>query len=144
LLVASLIGVYDIATAKYREAAHSISFGFHIGIFGVLLPQLFARTRQQRSELGSFQKWLPFSLATLGAALIMVDLTRHMILDQGFFEKQLSMYNDGGGLTFAGKFGVVCTWLGVISLVIGTSTLTSFSSRLQKFFASPTDAQQAS
>jgi hypothetical protein len=132
--MASIIGVYDIASAKYREAAHSISFGFNIGIFAVLLPQLFQRTRERRRDLECFNKWTPFILAALGAALIMVDLFRHMLLDQGFFEKQLPMYGKEGHLTFAGKFGVACTWLGVIALVIGTSLLTNFSSRIQTLF----------
>lgn len=135
LLVASLLGLYDIATAKYREAAHSISFGLHIGIFAVLLPQLFWRSYDQRKHLGFWQQWVPFTLAALGAALIMVDLSRHMLLDQGLFENSLGMYAEGGGLTRVGKIGVTCTWLGVVALVIGTSWLTSFSSRMQKLFS---------
>jgi len=142
LLMASILGFYDIASAKYREAAHNISFGFHIGVFLVLLPQLFTRTQNQCSGIGQLHKWAPFCLATSGAALIMVDLCRHMILDQGYFEKHLAMYGKGG-LTFAGKFGVVCTWLGVISLLIGTTCLTSFNSRIRKLFSSRTSEQAA-
>lgn len=144
LLIAVIVGIHDIAAAKYREAAHSITFGFHLGIFAVLLPQLFSRTLQQRSQMGYFMKWSPFALAGTGALLVMVDLTRHMMLDQGFFEGVFDMYDDNGHLTFVGKIGVACTWLGVIALVIGTSWLTSFSSRLQKFFSSTSNEQAAS
>merc|ERR1719379_3007857 len=99
-------------------------------MFGALLPQLAGRTVARRSHLPPGRRWAPFCIVVLGAAMVMLDLTRHMLLDLGIGEHVLPMYKQDASLTAVGKAGVVCTWTGVALIFVGVAMLTDLPKKL--------------
>lgn len=52
-------------------------------------------------------------MGLLGAVLLlMIDLTRHILLDAGLLISTLHMFAADGSLTLAGKLGMWSTWIG--------------------------------
>lgn len=99
---------------------HSLVWGLNIGALGALSVYVAARTPDDRATSVALLRWAPFTLIVLGSLMILLDLTRHVLLDHGVGTTILPMYNDDGSLTFVGHFGVCCTWLGATLLIIGT------------------------
>jgi len=130
LLVAGLLGMAQLSTVSSRALSHAASFGLNIGMFGALLPQLAGRTAARRGDLPPCRRWAPFCMVVLGAALVMLDLTRHMLLDLGYGDHVLPMYKEDGSLTAVGKAGVVCTWSGVALIFVGVAMLTDIPKKL--------------
>lgn len=126
LLVAMLLGMAQLSTDHSRSIAHSLTWGANFGAMASLLPDLLARTDKTRSHLAPFWHWAPVSLYLLGGLLVMEDLTRHLLLDQGIGTSRLPMYQDNGNLTLVGRIGVACTWIGIALLFISIVWLVKF------------------
>lgn len=80
-------------------------------------------------------RWGPFMCTALGALMIMVDLTRHVLLDLELAGGELAMYNDSGGLSTVGKVGVILTWSGLALFVSGILWFVEVPSHAQRWWA---------
>lgn len=112
VLGALLGGAAEFFTPKARAFGHALFWGLNFGLFVVM-----------SIYVGLKEKWGPFALVVTGALLVMVDLTRHILLDFEIVGEQGAMYNDNedgsSELSLIGMVGVVCTWLGILSIGIG-------------------------
>mmetsp|Transcript_21688 Transcript_21688/g.49369 ORF Transcript_21688/g.49369 Transcript_21688/m.49369 type:complete len:114 (+) Transcript_21688:442-783(+) len=94
-------------------------WGFQAGTLTSLLAYMWVNLPMNAMS----NRWLsgPIMCTMLGTILVLMDLTRHVILDQGYFGPELRMYSpSSGNLTVVGCCGVVATWLGFILILIGT------------------------
>jgi len=132
LLAAGMLGMAQLSTSGTRAVAHAFMFGLHFGIFAALIPKLVVRTSEERKHIASPQIWAPLCLCVIGAAFVMLDLTRHMLLDFGIGIEYLPMYQDDGNLTQVGKAGVLCTWVGMVALIVGVAWLIDLPSKMRK------------
>lgn len=87
-------------------------FGINLALFSSLLTFVAIKTPGKRHRLSFVKRWAPFFGMLLASALVMVDLTRHILLDAQICTAQLHMYNDDMSLTLAGKLGMWATWTG--------------------------------
>lgn len=113
---------------------HSLSWGLNIGALGSLAVYVAARTPDDRAASDTLLRWAPFTLIVLGSLMILLDLTRHVLLDHGVGTTLLPMYNDDGSLTLVGQFGVCCTWLGVALLIIGTTWFLDYPEKIASLY----------
>jgi len=101
-----------------RRLAHTLMFAFNLAAFSSLLTFVAVKTPGKRGHLSALRCWSPFLGLLLASLLIMVDLTRHILLDAELFIAQLHMFNPDMSLTLAGKIGVWSTWLGNFLLLV--------------------------
>jgi len=92
--------------------SHHFTIGANLVLFGYLIWHVGNTTaRASRS-------WIPFVLVVLGCLLVLLDTSRHVLLDHGgvFFEPRvLVMYSPTGGLSAIGR---TCQWTTIIGLVL--------------------------
>mmetsp|Transcript_50 Transcript_50/g.131 ORF Transcript_50/g.131 Transcript_50/m.131 type:complete len:138 (+) Transcript_50:147-560(+) len=105
-----------------RRLAHTMMFAVNLAAFSSLLTFVAVKTPGKRAGIsGALERWGPFLGLLSAALLVMVDLTRHILLDAGLMISTLHMFNADGSLTPAGRTGMVSTWVGngllVLSLV---------------------------
>lgn len=93
-------------------------FAFNLAAFSSLLTFVAVKTPAKRRSLPPLKRWGPFIGLTVASLLVMVDLTRHVLLDAHLFVQELHMFNEDGSLTPAGRCGVLATWVGNILLII--------------------------
>lgn len=68
--------------------------------------------------------------------MMLLDLTRHVLLDQNIAPQLLHMYNSDHSLTVVGQLGVICTWVGVGLLVIGTAWFLNYHQKIKRMYNS--------
>lgn len=101
-----------------RRLAHTLMFAFNLASFSSLLTFVAIKTPGKRQGLPALERWGPFLGLLVATLLIMVDLTRHILLDASLFIAQLHMFMPDGSLTFAGKLGMYSTWGGNVLLLL--------------------------
>jgi hypothetical protein len=105
-------------------------WGLHLGALGALTVYLGVRTPAARRKAQLALRWVPFAMVLLGTLLVLFDLTRHMLLDQNLFGKQLHMFNPDGRLTAVGLFGQVATWIGLALVIVGTGWFVGYEKKI--------------
>mmetsp|Transcript_103400 Transcript_103400/g.267445 ORF Transcript_103400/g.267445 Transcript_103400/m.267445 type:complete len:140 (+) Transcript_103400:258-677(+) len=104
-----------------RRLAHTLMFSFNLAAFASLLTFVGVKTPGKRAGLPMFERWGPFLGLLVASLLVMVDLTRHILLDAELFISALHMFNADGSLTAAGRIGMLSTWIGngllIVSLI---------------------------
>lgn len=95
-----------------RRLAHTLMFAFNMASFASLLTFVAIKTPGKRGHLGPLECWGPFVGLAVAALSVMVDLTRHILLDAELFIATLHMFNPDGSLTPAGRLGMWSTWIG--------------------------------
>lgn len=123
-------GAAEFFTPKARAIGHAMFWGVNFGLFVVVSNYLLMKAKKDEENLAV--KWGPFTLVTLGALLVMVDLTRHVLLDLELAGEELAMYNDDGGLTKVGQIGVMCTWIGVTMVATGVMWFANLPAKVLK------------
>lgn len=93
-------------------------FSLNLALFAGLLTFVALKTPGKRHSLPFWKRWGPFFGMLVASILVMVDLTRHILLDAQLFVEHLHMYNPDFSLTCAGKFGMSSTWLGNVLLLV--------------------------
>mmetsp|Transcript_23432 Transcript_23432/g.43143 ORF Transcript_23432/g.43143 Transcript_23432/m.43143 type:complete len:132 (-) Transcript_23432:84-479(-) len=114
-----MLSMASLAAEIVRAAAHSLMWGLQAGTLTSLVAYMWVNlpTSRKSNRLLS----VPIMCTLLGTVLVLLDLTRHVILDQGYFGPELRMYSpSGGGLTVVGRCGMVATWLGFVLILVGT------------------------
>jgi len=115
------------ASAAARVLGHEISFGITAAILILLNIYMIWSIRKYRRGLSHIQCWGPLYLTVIASFLIMADLLRHVLLDNGIWENGGGEYRDNCNsetircLSVTGwliTFG--CTYVGFILLFIGT------------------------
>mmetsp|Transcript_58819 Transcript_58819/g.165969 ORF Transcript_58819/g.165969 Transcript_58819/m.165969 type:complete len:111 (-) Transcript_58819:79-411(-) len=74
------------------------------------------KTPGKRGHLPADTRWGPFVGLVVATMLVMIDPTRHILLDASMFIKQLHMFNPDGSLTCSGRIGQLGAWIGNILL----------------------------
>lgn len=111
--------------------AHTITFGITLAIMTNFIQYFYVKS-SKRSGL-YFIKYGPLLLSVLSTCLVMMDLTRHVLQDNGLVH--MSMYNEDGSLTSVGIFmTVVGTWLGYTCLFIAVFWQINFIPKLKKLY----------
>eukprot|EP00929_Paragymnodinium_shiwhaense_P058192 TRINITY_DN29141_c0_g1_i1.p3 TRINITY_DN29141_c0_g1~~TRINITY_DN29141_c0_g1_i1.p3 ORF type:complete len:135 (+),score=7.72 TRINITY_DN29141_c0_g1_i1:345-749(+) len=118
MLLATIAGpaLQGVSTGESRVLAHSLSFGLNLSMFTSTLTYMAVKTPLKRGRLPFFLKWGPWFLMLAAMCLVMIDLTRHVVLDAKLGGSALWMYRKGEHLTTTGWIGVVSTWIGMACL----------------------------
>jgi len=132
VLGAFLGGAAEFFTPKARAIGHALFWGLNLGLFAVAALYLYTQTPKVRAAEPLALKWGPFICVVLGAFLVMLDLTRHCLLDLGLAGEELAMYTDDGDLSTVGMTGVTCTWIGVVLISIGFSWWVNLPNKIAK------------
>lgn len=106
-------------TPEYRRLSHTLSFAVNLAAFSAMLMFVALKTPGKRRRLAPTEKWAPFAVLVAASLLIMVDLTRHILLDASVAVGSLHMFNSDGSLTAAGKIGQLSSWVGNVLLFVG-------------------------
>mmetsp|Transcript_56942 Transcript_56942/g.133755 ORF Transcript_56942/g.133755 Transcript_56942/m.133755 type:complete len:106 (-) Transcript_56942:230-547(-) len=94
-------------------------WGLHIGLLGALFAYVCYQTPTSRAKYKTWiGRWGPCLVLAVGSLMVIFDLTRHVLLDQGLFPKTLAMFSASGGLSTMGVFGVIMTWSGLCIVVL--------------------------
>lgn len=104
----------SIATPETKEAAHHFTVGADIVLFSALIWYVAKRCNRDW--------WGPLVLVSCSVTLVMLDPTRHLLLDHGgvfFKDETLAMYGKGGVLTPVGRCCQICTVIGLTGLFSG-------------------------
>jgi len=129
LLVTAFGAGSNVNTPGKRVFSHHFTFGADLVLFGYLIWQVGQTTaRASRS-------WIPCVLIVLGCLLVLLDTSRHVLLDHGgvFFEPQLLvMFTPTGDLSPIGR---TCQWTTIIGLVLLFVGLASFFQLPAKIYA---------
>lgn len=122
LLVALFPAASGFETDTNREAFHHLTFGADIVLFGIVIWYMARMASRSQSAQLFTARWGPLIVASLGCALLMMDPTRHVLLDHGgvfFEEKTLAMYQGPGQLSAVGKFCQCASIAGFLLLIGG-------------------------
>lgn len=106
-------------TTESRRLSHTLSFAFNLAAFSAMLMFVALKTPGKRRHLPALQTWAPFTVLLLASLLILVDLTRHILLDANMYSETLHMFNEDESLTPAGRTGQLTTWIGNALLLVG-------------------------
>jgi len=90
-------------------------------VFGVVICYV-GRMASAPSSRSAVSCWGPLALVILASILLILDPSRHVLLDHGgvFFEEQsLAMYNGQGKLSPIGKFCQRSSITGILMLLAG-------------------------
>mmetsp|Transcript_38837 Transcript_38837/g.70732 ORF Transcript_38837/g.70732 Transcript_38837/m.70732 type:complete len:106 (+) Transcript_38837:558-875(+) len=94
-------------------------WGLHIGLLGALFGYVCHQTSTSRAKYKTWVgRWGPCVLLAVGSLMVIFDLTRHVLLDQGLFPNTLAMFSTSGGLSSIGVVGVIFTWVGLLIVVL--------------------------
>jgi hypothetical protein len=110
-------------------------WGLHLGALGALSVYMGVRTPVTRRHVSPLWRWVPFAMVLLGTLLVLFDLTRHLLLDQNLFGRELHMFNSDGSLTPVGRFGVAGTWTGLVLLIFGTCWFVGWDKKIQDWWS---------
>lgn len=112
----------SVGSDAAREKSHHFTWGADIVLFSMVIGYIACNT--PRNEDSLFRKWGPLMLTLAGCILMLIDPSRHVLLDHDgvFFKPEsLAMFDDNGNLTTAGRFGQLCTISGLICLISGVA-----------------------
>lgn len=99
-----------------RVFSHHFTFGANIVLFGYLIWQVGSTT------VRSSKSWAPLILIVLGSLLVLVDTSRHVLLDHGgviFDRRSLLMYTPTHDLSPVGRLCQLATIIGLVFLLVG-------------------------
>eukprot|EP00928_Gymnodinium_smaydae_P043340 TRINITY_DN2905_c0_g1_i1.p2 TRINITY_DN2905_c0_g1~~TRINITY_DN2905_c0_g1_i1.p2 ORF type:complete len:145 (+),score=37.68 TRINITY_DN2905_c0_g1_i1:379-813(+) len=122
----------SVASDTMKDVSHHFTLGADLVMFAALIAFVAAKTPRERLGekpfAGGARRWLPLVLVSLGCALVMVDVTRHVLNDHGGViapEESLSMYVGAGHskLSRLGRFCQVSTISGVLFMLLGQALL---------------------
>mmetsp|Transcript_87472 Transcript_87472/g.245587 ORF Transcript_87472/g.245587 Transcript_87472/m.245587 type:complete len:136 (-) Transcript_87472:96-503(-) len=125
----------NMASDANREKSHHFTFGADIVLFTGLTVFMVLKASQKSAGR---QHWAPALAVALGSVLIMLDPTRHVLLDHGgvwFSESSLSMYSDYPQLSPIGRFCQIATILGLALLMTGVIWFSGIFEKLLRHFA---------
>lgn len=71
----------NVASDEKRYFSHHFTFGADLVVFAWLCHYAVVTTTQVRIGKDPFFKWGPLTLLALGCTLVMLDVLRHLILD---------------------------------------------------------------
>jgi len=113
------LGSRSIESDASREAAHHFTIGADVVLFGTVIVYV-GRTafETQLSPRSWASHWGPLVFVSLGCTLLVLDPTRHILLDHGgvfFKEQDLAMYSSTGGLS---TVGMLCQCLSIAGMVL--------------------------
>lgn len=111
----------SIESDSNREAFHHFTFGADVVLFSAVTWYI-AKMASAGKNASSFEKWGPLAVVSLGCASLILDPTRHVLLDHGgvlFQPSTLAMYSGPGKLSAMGQFCQVATITGLVLLLIG-------------------------
>lgn len=125
-----------MASGENRQSCHHMTFGADLVFFGGAIWYTTSHTARSRSETGFLVKWGPVIFVALGCVLLLLDPTRHLMVDHGSFGmgKQLAMYNEDGDLSPIGLASKRATHLGVLFLCVGLLWFVGAPEKFVKFF----------
>jgi len=132
-VLAAALGASNLASPLYRAVSHSLVFGLHLGALMTLSICMGIRTDTARARYKPLERWAPVSCIVCGSILMLLDLIRHLLLDQDLWPIALHMYNMDGSLTCVGVLGVVATWLGLSLVVIGIAWFLGYDMLIWKW-----------
>jgi len=120
LLVASILGIASSATA--RAFSHALTWGVTLALLSNIAQFIFHKCGKRNGR--HFHKWGPFYLALLAIPLVLIDLSRHVLVDYGYLTGA-GMYRNNCNsaniscLSPLGWFTTIfCTYSGYVLLVI--------------------------
>lgn len=87
--------------------------------FSAMLTFVAVKTPGKRKPLPAWERWGPWLVLLTAALLLMIDPTRHILLDASMYIHELHMFNPDGSLTPAGRIGQLSTWIGDALLIVG-------------------------
>lgn len=122
LLVSAFGASSSVGSDVAREKSHHFTWGADIVLFSMLIGYM--AFNAPRNENSFLIKRGPLMLTLTGCILMLVDPSRHVLLDHDgvFFKPEsLAMFDDAGNLSAAGRFGRSCTISGLICLVSGVA-----------------------
>lgn len=126
-----LLNAENLAHPVYREVSHSLMWGFHAGLFGMLVVFMLLRLDLHKAPVS---RWGPSILVIMGAFCVLFDLTRHVLLDQNIAPMLLHMYNGDGSLTPIGMLGMLLTWVGTALVTVGLMWFLEYDKKVARFF----------
>jgi len=109
----------NLNTPEYRQLSHTLGFAVNLAAFSSMLMFVAVKTPGKRRRLPPVEKWAPFAILVVASLLLMVDPTRHILLDSSIAVDALHMFNPDHSLTPAGKIGQGSTWVGNVLLFGG-------------------------
>lgn len=112
----------SVGSEVAREKSHHFTWGADIVLFSIVIAYI--AYNAPKNETRFVIKWGPLLLTITGCMLMLVDPSRHVLLDHGgvFFKPEsLAMFDDAGNLSAAGRFGQLCTISGLICLSSGVA-----------------------
>jgi len=142
LIGAALGGAAEFFTPKARAIGHALFWGLNFGLFVVTSVYLGMQTPKARAGMAMASKWGPFLCVVIGAMLVMVDLSRHVLLDLGLAGGELAMYTDKGDISMVGRIGITCTWIGVALVASGVAWFADMPNKVAKQWEALTSSDQ--
>jgi hypothetical protein len=112
----------DITSDSNREITHHFTLGADVILFATVVTFVARTAFSGSTKQSSFSRWGPLSLVSFGALLLILDPTRHVLLDHGgvfFKERTLAMYSKHGGLSAIGKFCQISSIVGLSLFSMG-------------------------
>lgn len=112
----------SVGSAAAREKSHHFTWGADIVLFSMVIAYMAYNSPKNENRL--LIKWGPIVLTITGCMMMLVDPSRHILLDHDgvFFKPEsLAMFDDAGNLSAAGRFGQLCTISGLICLISGVA-----------------------
>jgi hypothetical protein len=133
----------SISSDTNREAVHHFTWGADLVLFGFLIWYVAKMAGERKVQESSISRWGPLAVLSIGCFLLLLDPTRHVLLDHGgvFFQQQtLAMYSGPGQLSAT---GVACQWFsicGMVFMVAGIMWHMRMPETFLKMFASDNKA----
>lgn len=127
----------SVSSEGNKAISHHFTWGADLVLFAAVIWLVYTKTEPRGDENGR-SRWLPFLLTCLGCVMMLVDPTRHLLLDHGGVicaPEDLVMYADNGGLTTLGKVGRWSTIMGLVFLLVGVLWVLRFPERVLNFKA---------
>jgi len=112
----------NTASSENREASHHFTWGADLVLFGMVVWYIAEATAAKCDGRQFMSKWGPVLLTALGSVMVILDPTRHLMLDHGGVVCEpavISMYNDDGSLSTVGRVCQKTTQVGLVVLLVG-------------------------
>jgi hypothetical protein len=136
---------HAIDTDSSRETSHHITFGADIVIFGFMIWYVTGMAASAPKSHPFLTRWGPSMAVSLGCLLLIIDPTRHILLDHGgifFEERSLAMYARDGGLSPIGHFCQVAAIIGFTALILGVMWHMRVPEAIMRKFAAGTTEEK--
>lgn len=121
-----------MATDQKREESHHFTVGFDLVMFTGLVGYLVHATIASAPNV---RRWGCVYVTAVGCVLMMLDPTRHVLLDHGGViasEDFLKMYSEYPKLSPMGRFCQLSTIIGLLSLILGMLMYLRITDKVQK------------